>query len=71
MQTLFRTLTCLLLAAGVAGCGLVYQVPLTQGNLLEKTTVDKLKPGMTKTQVLTLMGTPSIASPFDHDRWNY
>ena len=26
---------------------------------------------MTKRQVLALLGTPAIQSPFDHDRWDY
>lgn len=61
----------MLLATAVAGCGLVYHPPLQQGNLLDKKTVDQLKPGMTQRQVIALMGSPSIASPFDHDRWDY
>lgn len=71
MRTLFRTLTCTLLIAAVAGCGLVYHPPLQQGNLLDKKTVDKLEPGMTKRQVVVLMGSPSIDSPFEQDRWDY
>ncbi len=71
MRTLFRPLTATFLAVAVAGCGLVYHPPLQQGNLLDKKTVDKLEPGMTKRQVMVLMGSPSIASPFDHDRWDY
>lgn len=71
MRMLFRTLTCTLLAAAIAGCGLVYHPPLQQGNLLDKKTVAKLKPGMTKRQVMVLMGSPSVAAPFDHDRWDY
>lgn len=71
MRMIFRTLTCTLLAVAMAGCGLVYHPPLQQGNLLSKDTVAKLKPGMTKRQVVVLMGSPSIASPFDHNRWDY
>lgn len=71
MRTLLHSLTCTLLVAALAGCGLVYHPPLQQGNLLDKETVAKLKPGMTKHQVMVLMGTPSVASPFEHDRWNY
>jgi outer membrane protein assembly factor BamE len=33
--------------------------------------VDQLKPGMTKRQVLVLLGSPSVATPFDQDRWDY
>jgi len=71
MRTLLHSLTCTLLIAALAGCGLVYHPPLQQGNLLDKDTVAKLKPGMTKHQVMVLMGSPSVASPFKHDRWNY
>jgi len=39
--------------------------------LLDKKVVDQLKPGMTKRQVLVLMGTPSVSSPFDASRWDY
>ncbi|WP_343162727.1 outer membrane protein assembly factor BamE [Oleiagrimonas sp. C23AA] len=49
----------------------MYKPPVQQGNFLKKEKVDQLKPGMTKRQVLVLLGTPSIASPFDHDRWDY
>ena len=42
-----------------------------QGNLFDKTTVDALKPGMTKRQVLLVMGSPSVVSPFDQDLWHY
>lgn len=61
----------LVLAAALGGCGIVYQVDVNQGNLVEKEMVDSLKPGMTKRQVALVMGTPSIQSPFDHDRWDY
>ena len=55
----------------LAGCGLIYKVDVQQGNLFDKTTVDSLKPGMTKRQVLLVMGSPAVVSPFDQDRWDY
>jgi outer membrane protein assembly factor BamE len=55
----------------LAGCGLVYKVDVQQGNLFDKNTVDSLKPGMTKRQVLLVMGSPAVVSPFDQDRWDY
>jgi outer membrane protein assembly factor BamE len=42
-----------------------------QGNLLDKKTVDQLQPGMTKRQVVVLMGSPSVNSPFSQNQWNY
>jgi outer membrane protein assembly factor BamE len=55
----------------LAGCGLIYKVDVQQGNLFDKETVDALKPGMTKRQVLLVMGSPSVVSPFDQDQWHY
>ena len=54
-----------------AGCGMLYKQPIYQGNLLEKTNVDQLQEGMSKQQVLVLLGSPSISDPFHHDRWDY
>ncbi|TWI03787.1 Beta-barrel assembly machine subunit BamE [Luteimonas cucumeris] len=59
------------LAAMTTGCGILYRQPIYQGNLLEKTAVDQLQPGMSKQQVSALLGSPSIADPFHHDRWDY
>ena len=66
----FRWLA-LLATVSMAGCGLIYKVDVQQGNLFDKDTVDALKPGMTKRQVLLIMGSPSVVSPFDQDLWHY
>jgi outer membrane protein assembly factor BamE len=60
-----------LLATATAGCGILYKQPIYQGNLLEKAQVDQLQAGMSKQQVDALIGSPSIADPFHHDRWDY
>src|SRR5687768_7678561 len=66
-----RLVLLLLAALALSSCGIVYKVPVNQGNLLEQDMVDSLKPGMTKRQVALIMGTPSVQSPFDEDRWSY
>ncbi len=71
MQKLIRTLGFATLALSLASCRLVYTPDVQQGNILTKEAVAQLKPGMTKRQVLVLMGSPSVASPFEQDRWNY
>jgi len=71
MHKLIRTLGFTLLALSLAGCGLVYVPDVQQGNILDKKTVDQLHPGMTKHQVLVLMGSPSVHTPFNQDRWDY
>ena len=59
------------MALATAGCGILYKQPIYQGNLLEKAQVDQLQAGMSKQQVEALVGSPSIADPFHHDRWDY
>jgi outer membrane protein assembly factor BamE len=59
------------LAFAVSGCGILYKQPIYQGNLIEKAAADQLQVGMSKEQVVNLLGTPSIADPFHHDRWDY
>jgi outer membrane protein assembly factor BamE len=59
------------MALTVAGCGIVYRQPIYQGNLMDKASVEQLQAGMTKDQVQALLGSPSIADPFHHDRWDY
>ena len=60
-----------LIALATAGCGMLYKQPIYQGNLIEKTAIDQLQVGMDKQQVVTLLGSPSIADPFHHQRWDY
>ena len=66
-----KLLVVLALALLTSGCGMLYRQPIYQGNLLEKANVDQLQAGMDKRQVMTLLGSPSVADPFHHDRWDY
>jgi outer membrane protein assembly factor BamE len=65
----------LVLALGVlamlAGCQIIYKLPTRQGNVIEQKQLDQLKLGMSREQVVYLMGTPLAASPFRTDRWDY
>lgn len=79
----FRGLTRLLaigaLALGLGGCGFlgsvdfpgVYKIGIPQGNIITQDMVDQLRPGMTKRQVIFVMGTPLVRDPFHQDRWDY
>jgi outer membrane protein assembly factor BamE len=61
-------LACLILSA----CFLKpYKVPIQQGNFLDPAVIAKLKPGMTRSQVKFLLGTPLITDPFHPERWDY
>ncbi len=61
---------------GTTGCStlkrLVYRIDVNQGNYLEQHNVKQLKRGMTKEQVLFLLGTPALRDPFTQDNsWHY
>ncbi len=55
----------------LSGCGIIYKVDVYQGNLLDERNVAQLKTGMSKRQVLSLLGTPAIRDPFHSERWDY
>lgn len=69
--TCLSRVLCLLLILASAGCGIVHKQPIQQGNFLETEDVEQLTEGMTKRQVMMLLGTPSVQSPFHEDRWDY
>ncbi|HFC29829.1 MAG TPA: outer membrane protein assembly factor BamE [Oceanospirillales bacterium] len=51
--------------------GCIYKTPVQQGNVLAQKDVDQILPSMSKRQVAIILGTPAIADPFNHDRWDY
>ena len=55
----------------LSGCGIIYKVDVYQGNLLDERNVAQLKTGMSKRQVLSLLGTPAVRDPFHSERWDY
>lgn len=56
--------------ASLAGCS-VYRPTLQQGNIIDIKQVDKLKLGMSRNQVIYVMGTPLLRDPFHKNRWDY
>ena len=48
-----------------------YKIDVQQGNYVTQDMVEKLKPGMTRSQVKFLLGTPLVVDPFRNDRWDY
>jgi outer membrane protein assembly factor BamE len=49
----------------------LYRVDVQQGNVLDQSMLDKLRPGMDKNQVEFILGTPAIVDPFHTDQWEY
>lgn len=49
----------------------VYRINIQQGNFLDQAAVEQVKPGMTRSQVRYLLGTPMVADSFNKERWDY
>jgi len=49
----------------------IYRIDVQQGNVVTDEMLEKLKPGMTKSQVLFVLGSPLIIDAFRDNRWDY
>ena len=48
-----------------------YRIDIVQGNAITSEMVAKVRPGLTRTQVRDLLGSPMLADPFHANRWDY
>jgi outer membrane protein assembly factor BamE len=48
-----------------------HKIDIRQGNLITPEMRDKLKLGMSRSAVRSIMGTPLISDPFHPKRWDY
>lgn len=60
----------------LTGCSAIsipgaYKIDIQQGNVITQEMVEKLKPGMSKSQVRFALGTPLLIDVFHQDRWDY
>ena len=49
----------------------VYKPSIMQGSVLEIESVEKLQLGMSKSDVMDLIGSPSVNDPFHQYQWDY
>jgi outer membrane protein assembly factor BamE len=49
----------------------VYKLTVQQGNVITQEMVDRLEPGMSRSQVEYVMGRPVLNDPFEDDEWVY
>lgn len=76
MSHLSRFTALILVAAFMAGCSTfrfpgVHRITVQQGNVITQQMIDKLKPGMTRSQVRFVLGNAVIDDQLDADRWDY
>jgi len=71
-----RFLFSILFFSLLAGCSAIqkigpHRIDVQQGNALDPDSVARLKPGLSRSQVRFLLGTPLVVDPFHNDRWDY
>lgn len=71
MRARIITLAVLLLAGCSSVPSLLYKIEIQQGNVITQEMVNKLKPGMTRSQVRFALGSPMISDAFHENRWDY
>ena len=49
----------------------VYEVVVSQGNLIDEDMMEKLEIGMSESQVKYVLGSPLIIDTFNSNRWDY
>lgn len=73
---------CLFALLAVGGCNytkiptpadlpIVYKIDVQQGNVVTQEMLAKLQPGMDKSKVRFIMGTPLVVDVFHQNRWDY
>lgn len=72
-NTALKIIVMITACISVSGCIFpgVFRIDVAQGNIVTEEMVDQLKPGMTREQVLYVMGTPIIQDTLHPDRWDY
>lgn len=73
MQKPTRIVTLFLMLFLISGCSYfgVYKRDIPQGNLVTAGMVEQLRPGMTRQEVIEVMGSPLLEAPFDAAEWDY
>ncbi|MCZ6830958.1 MAG: outer membrane protein assembly factor BamE [Gammaproteobacteria bacterium] len=72
MRILYLGLVLTVLSAcGGVGFPGVYRIDVEQGNIITQEMVDQLKPGMNRSQVRFILGTPLVEDSFHQNRWDY
>jgi outer membrane protein assembly factor BamE len=72
MNIFCKLLTVVLTLTSLQGCNnWIFRIDIPQGNFLDQRDVKKLRVGMTKEQVIYVLGNPVVKDAFDNDTWYY
>ena len=55
----------------LSGCGYVYKAAIQQGNIITQAMLNELKPGMSETDVIDVLGSPVLIDTFSGGRQDF
>ena len=55
----------------LAACIKPYRPEIQQGNIINNSDLSEIRYGMSKQEVLFILGTPMVIDPFNEQRWDY
>jgi outer membrane protein assembly factor BamE len=58
-------------AALLLASGCIHKIDIQQGNVVIQENLAKVKPGMSRAEVRTILGTPLLTDAFHANRWDY
>lgn len=71
-MTFSKLLLCATACVGLSACSnWIYRIDVPQGNFLEQKDVEKLRIGMSKEQVVYVLGNPVVEDTFRKNTWYY
>ncbi len=72
-RTKFLSKSLILMACSLllGACLKPYQPDIQQGNIINNSDLREIRAGMSKQEVLFILGTPMVIDPFNEQRWDY
>ncbi len=55
----------------LSACIRPYQPDVQQGNIINNSDLSEIRYGMSKQEILFILGTPMVIDPFNEQRWDY
>ena len=65
------SLTLIACSLALSACIKPFQPDVQQGNILNNNDLREIRYGMSKQEVLFILGTPMVIDPFNQQRWDY
>lgn len=70
-KTTVKTFLLFSIVSLLSACIRPYQPDIQQGNIINNSELKQIEYGMSKQEVLFILGTPMVIDPFNESRWDY